>query len=70
VVAVRADRAEQIDGLVAQVASAAWSDALLEQRRQVRPVWPILASSRNQNSRPWASGCAALISAISAGNFF
>ena len=37
---------------------------------QVRPVWPILASSKNQSSSRTASGWAAAISAISAGNFF
>ena len=69
-VAVRTDRAEQIDGLVAQVASAAGRTPFSNQRRQVRPILPILASSKNQTSRPRTSGCAALISAISAGKFF
>jgi hypothetical protein len=40
------------------------------QRRQVRPVWPILASSKNHTSMRSASGWAAAVSAISAGNFF
>ena len=70
VVALGADGAEQIEGIVPEVAPAAWADAFSNQRRQVRPVWPILASSKNQSSSRSASGWAAAISAISAGNFF
>ena len=70
VVAVRADGAEQIDGLVAQVASATGADALLEPTPAGAAGLADPGLVENQTWSPGASGWAASISAISAGNFF
>ena len=70
VIALGADGAEQIDGVVAQVAPATWADTALEPAAAGAAGLADPGLIQEPDLEPWASGWAAAISAISAGKFF
>ncbi len=69
-IALRADRTEEIDGLMAQVAAAARADAFLVPAAAGAAGLADPGLTKNHTSMRSASGWAAAVSAVSAGNFF